>query len=53
MQAESSLKEAKMSKDSTQSELDDLLIVFGDLEDKMAKYKVGFYHARPDIKALD
>lgn len=32
--------EATKAKDSTQSELDDLLMVFGDLEEKVAKYKV-------------
>lgn len=39
-QTETALKKAQNSKDSIQSELDDLLIVFGDLEEKAAKYKV-------------
>ncbi|KAI6780303.1 Intracellular protein transport protein-like protein [Emericellopsis cladophorae] len=37
--AESEKSEAIKAKDSTQSELDDLLMVFGDLEEKVAKYK--------------
>lgn len=32
--------ESKKAKDGVQSELDDLLIVFGDLEDQVAKQKV-------------
>ena len=39
-QTESALKTSQKSKDTTQSELDDLLIVFGDLEEKVAQYKV-------------
>jgi hypothetical protein len=34
------LVDAIKAKDTTQSELDDLLIVFGDLEEKVEKYKV-------------
>lgn len=39
-QFESSLQASKEALKSTQSELDDLLIVFSDMEDKVAKYKV-------------
>lgn len=35
------MKDADKAKDAVQSELDDLLMVFGDLEEKLAKYKVG------------
>jgi hypothetical protein len=34
------LIESQKSKDAAQAELDDLLIVFGDLEDQVAKQKV-------------
>jgi septal ring factor EnvC (AmiA/AmiB activator) len=37
--AESSLADKEKEKQTVQSELDDLLMVFGDLEDKVAKYK--------------
>ncbi|KAL2214341.1 hypothetical protein CC79DRAFT_140781 [Sarocladium strictum] len=37
--ATSALAEAKNAKEATQSELDDLLLVFGELEDKVAKYR--------------
>ncbi|KAJ3462743.1 hypothetical protein MRS44_007529 [Fusarium solani] len=37
--AESELSESKKARETTQSELDDLLMVFGDLEEKVAKYK--------------
>ena len=39
-QAETARLEATKSKEAAQSELDDLLMVFGDLEEKAAKYKV-------------
>lgn len=39
-QAKSLLKQREEEKQTTQSELDDLLMVFGDLEEKVAKYKV-------------
>lgn len=39
-QAESALTEATAAREGTQSELDDLLLVFGDLEEKAARYKV-------------
>lgn len=39
-QAESDLKQKADEKDGTQGELDDLLMVFGDLEEKVNKYKV-------------
>ncbi len=35
--------ESRKAKDSVQAELDDLLIVFGDLEDQVAKQKVNCY----------
>ena len=38
-QAETSLKEAHEEKKATQTELDDLLMVFADLEEKVAGYK--------------
>lgn len=38
--AKSAVKDAKEAKDAVQSELDDLLMVFGDLEEKLAQYKV-------------
>ncbi len=41
VQAESLKSAANESKDAVQSELDDLLMVFGDLEEKVGKYKVG------------
>lgn len=37
--AESSLLEKEQEKQSVQGELDDLLMVFGDLEDKVKQYK--------------
>ena len=37
---ERALAEKDSAKDAVQSELDDLLMVFGDLEDKVSKYKV-------------
>ncbi len=37
--ADSSLAEKEKEKQAVQSELDDLLMVFGDLEDKVTKYK--------------
>lgn len=37
--AELSLAEKEKGKQAVQSELDDLLMVFGDLEDKVTKYK--------------
>lgn len=40
VQAKTQTTEANNAKDATQSELDDLLMVFGDLEDKVNKYKV-------------
>ncbi|KAL7924948.1 p115 like vesicle tethering protein [Trichoderma austrokoningii] len=38
-ETKSALKDAEEAKDAVQSELDDLLMVFGDLEEKLAKYK--------------
>lgn len=35
------MAEAGKARDAVQSELDDLLMVFGDLEEKLGKYKVG------------
>lgn len=35
------LKKCEDEKQTIQTELDDLLMVFGDLEEKVAKYKVG------------
>lgn len=37
--AEAALIEKEKEKQSVQSELDDLLMVFGDMEDKVGKYK--------------
>lgn len=37
---ERALTEIDSSRDAVQSELDDLLMVFGDLEEKVSKYKV-------------
>jgi ElaB/YqjD/DUF883 family membrane-anchored ribosome-binding protein len=37
---EKQLSESREARETTQSELDDLLMVFGDLEEKMTKYKV-------------
>jgi intracellular protein transport protein USO1 len=37
---EKRLAEMVAARDSVQSELDDLLVVYGDLEDKLIKYKV-------------
>lgn len=39
-QSKSAFAEVFQAKETTQSELDDLLIVFGDLEEKVTKYKV-------------
>lgn len=39
-QAETEKGEATKARETTQSELDDLLMVFGDLEEKVAKHKV-------------
>lgn len=47
VQAKTQTTEANNAKDATQSELDDLLMVFGDLEDKVNKYKV--WAAKPTI----
>lgn len=41
-QVQARLKEKEEQHSSTQTELDDLLMVFGDLEDKVEKYKVWF-----------
>lgn len=52
------MRKAEEDKKATQNELDDLLMVFGDLEEKVAKYKVSLslvnsvgqiltFHARP------
>ncbi|EGR50536.1 ER to Golgi protein transport [Trichoderma reesei QM6a] len=38
-QSKQALADAEKAKDSVQSELDDLLMVFGDLEEKLSKYK--------------
>jgi chromosome segregation ATPase len=38
-EVEKQLSESMEARETTQSELDDLLIVFGDLEEKMTKYK--------------
>lgn len=38
----SAVKDAEEAKDAVQSELDDLLMVFGDLEEKLAQYKVSY-----------
>lgn len=38
--ADEQLSELREAKETTQSELDDLLMVFGDLEEKVTKYKV-------------
>lgn len=42
-QKEAELKEKDEEKTATQTELDDLLMVFGDLEEKVEKYKVHYY----------
>ncbi|KAJ0384252.1 hypothetical protein COL922a_008803 [Colletotrichum nupharicola] len=39
IQKEAAVRKAEEDKQATQNELDDLLMVFGDLEDKVAKYK--------------
>ncbi|KAI8264079.1 Intracellular protein transport protein USO1 [Colletotrichum sp. SAR11_239] len=39
IQREAAARKAEEDKQATQNELDDLLMVFGDLEDKVAKYK--------------
>ncbi|KAF4839107.1 Intracellular protein transport protein USO1 [Colletotrichum tropicale] len=39
IQREAAVRKAEEDKQVTQNELDDLLMVFGDLEDKVAKYK--------------
>lgn len=38
------MHEAQEGRKTAQGELDDLLMVFGDLEDKVARYKVGASH---------
>ncbi|XEV06718.1 hypothetical protein FSHL1_012005 [Fusarium sambucinum] len=38
-EVEKQLSESREARETTQSELDDLLMVFGDLEEKMTKYK--------------
>jgi hypothetical protein len=40
VEADKQLSELREAKETTQSELDDLLMVFGDLEEKVTKYKV-------------
>lgn len=40
VQIDMTLQEAIKARADTQSELDDLLILFGDLEDRVDKYKV-------------
>jgi len=40
LQVDARLKEKDAEKQATQTELDDLLMVFSDLEDKVARYKV-------------
>lgn len=39
-QSRTQLEEKEEQKSATQTELDDLLMVFGDLEEKVEKYKV-------------
>ncbi|KAI1762761.1 p115 like vesicle tethering protein [Hypoxylon sp. FL1150] len=46
MKSRAQLEEKEEQKSATQSELDDLLMVFGDLEEKVEKYKV----RRPSVK---
>lgn len=41
-EVEKQLSESREARETTQSELDDLLMVFGDLEEKMTKYKVSW-----------
>lgn len=41
-QAQSQVKSKDEEKAAVQTELDDLLMVFGDLEEKVEKYKVSF-----------
>jgi uncharacterized coiled-coil DUF342 family protein len=41
-EVEKQLSESREARETTQSELDDLLMVFGDLEEKMEKYKVSW-----------
>lgn len=45
------MADADKAKDAVQSELDDLLMVFGDLEEKLGKYKVGYPAAHQFIRA--
>ena len=40
VEVDKQLSELREAKETTQSELDDLLMVFGDLEEKVTKYKV-------------
>lgn len=42
-QAEASLSEKEEQRAAAQTELDDMLMVFGDVEEKAEKYKVGFW----------
>ena len=48
IQLQKQLKDKTKEKDATQTELDDLLMVFGDLEEKVEKYKVR-YDAPPRL----
>ncbi len=41
------VKEKEAERQATQTELDDLLIVFTDLEEKVARYKVSAAHGDP------
>lgn len=44
IQSDTAAKKVEEDRKATQNELDDLLMVFGDLEEKVAKYKVnGFW----------
>lgn len=45
-QVQTRLKDKEEQHSSTQTELDDLLMVFGDLEEKVEKYKVKPRHIR-------
>lgn len=49
VQVETMLLDESAAKKAAQAELDDLLMVFGDLEEKVARYKASFSAPRSEL----
>lgn len=48
-QVEAMLSDESAAKKAAQTELDDLLMVFGDLEEKVARYKASVFTAKSEF----